>query len=449
MATVSALTVRAGRRAEAGLLVLAVGIGVAAWGFVDNNAGEGIGASLAVYGVALALMAAAAHTVLRLRAAWADPVLLPAVFALNALGLALIHRVDLAYAAKGRDTHFAQTQTIWAVLGITVAMIVVGVLKDHRLLRRYTYTAGVVGLVLLLLPLLPGIGRTVNGAQIWVSIFGRSFQPGEFAKIAFVIFFAGYLVTNRDTLTLAGPKILGIRFPRARDLGPIVAVWAMALVVQVYQRDLGASLLFFGIFVAMLYVATERISWVIVGLGLFMVGAVLAGTLFGHVGSRYEAWLHALDTDVYAGGASYQLVQGLFGMASGGLFGTGLGEGSPGLVPYAESDFIIATLGEELGLTGLLAILTLYVIIVQRAMRAAIGVRDGFGKLVAAGLGFALALQVFVVVGGVTRVIPLTGITTPFLAYGGSALIANWIVIALLLRISDQARRGASEAATV
>jgi cell division protein FtsW (lipid II flippase) len=446
VATVSALTVRAGRRSEAGLLALAVVIGVGARAFVDHNAGQGIDATLAVYAAVLALTAIAAHTVLRLRAEWADPVLFPAVFTLNVLGLALIRRVDFAYAERGRETHFGETQAMWALVGIALALTVVALLKDHRLLRRYTYTAGVVGLVLLLLPLVPGLGRTVNGAQIWIGVFGRSFQPGEFAKIAFVIFFAGYLVTNRDTLALAGPKFLGIRFPRARDLGPILVVWATALVVQIYERDLGASLLFFGIFVAMLYVATERISWVIVGLGLFIAGAALAGTLFGHVGARYTAWLNALDPDVYLE-YSYQLVQGLFGMASGGLFGTGLGEGSPGLVPYAESDFIVATLGEELGLTGLLAILTLYVIIVQRAMRAAIGVRDGFGKLVAAGLGFALALQVFVVVGGVTRVIPLTGITTPFLAYGGSALIANWIVIALLLRISDQARRSAGEPA--
>lgn len=448
MATVSALTVRVGRGAEAVLLGIAVAIGIGARAFVDANAGDGIGAGLAVYSVALVLAAVAAHMLLRLRAPWADPVLLPAVFALNALGLALIHRVDLAYASRGRETHFADTQVLWSVTGIVLAMLVVGLLRDHRLLRRYTYTAGVAGIVLLLLPLVPGLGREVNGAHIWISVFGKSAQPGEFAKIAFVVFFAGYLVTNRDTLALAGPKILGLRFPRARDMGPILVVWATALVVQIYERDLGASLLFFGVFVAMLYVATERISWVVIGLGLFMVGAVFAGTVFGHVGTRYTAWLNALDPLVYQKGLSYQLVQGLFGMASGGLFGTGLGEGSPGLIPYAESDFIIATLGEELGLTGLLAILTLYVIIVQRAMRAAIGVRDGFGKLMAAGLGFSMALQVFVVVGGVTRVIPLTGITTPFLAFGGSSLIANWIVVALLLRISDQARRSAGEVAS-
>lgn len=444
MATVSALSVGAGRRAEAVLLTLAVAISVAARAFVDVNAGDGMNAGLWVYAGALSAAAIAAHVLLRLRASWADPVLLPAVFALNGLGLAMIHRIDLAYAARGKVTHFAQTQGMWALLGIVIGMTVLGLLRDHRLLRRYTYTAGFAGLALLLLPMVPGLGREVNGARIWISLAGRSFQPGEFAKIAFVVFFAGYLVTNRDTLALAGPKFLGMRFPRVRDMGPLLLVWATALLVQIAQRDLGASLLFFGLFVAMLYVATERISWVVLGLGMFMAGAVLAGTLFSHVGSRYEAWLHALDPELITG-KSYQLVQGLFGMASGGLFGTGLGSGSPGLIPYAESDFIIAALGEELGLTGVLAILTLYVIIVQRAMRAAIGVRDGFGKLMATGLGFALALQVFVVVGGVTRVIPLTGITTPFLAYGGSSLIASWVIVALLLRISDMARRSAGE----
>lgn len=445
MATVLEVSVRVGRRSEAVLLAIACAISIAARAFVDANAGPGIGASLGVYAGAIVAIAVAAHMVIRLKAPDADPVLLPAVFALNGLGLAMIHRIDLAYLDRGRETHFAQAQALWALCGIVAALVIVAVLPDHRLLRRYTYTAGVLGLVGLLLPLAPVIGREVNGARIWISVFGRSVQPGEFAKIAFVIFFAGYLVSHRDSLALAGPKVLGIRLPRPRDLGPILVVWAAALLVQVAERDLGASLLFFGLFVAMLYVATQRVSWVIVGMGLFALGAVLAGTLFSHVGARYDAWLHALEPEVYDSGRSYQLVQGLFGMASGGLFGTGLGEGSPALVPYAESDFIMASLGEELGLTGFMAILALYLVLVQRALRAAIGVRDGFGKLVAAGLGFAMALQLFVVVGGVTRVIPLTGLTTPFLAYGGSSMIANWLAIALLLRVSDVARAGAAD----
>lgn len=445
MATVLEVSVRVGRRSEAVLLLFACAIALGARAFVDANAGGGIGAQFGMYAAAVVALAIAAHTVVRLRAPAADPVLLPAAFALSGLGLALIRRIDLAYAERGRETDFATAQELWALVGIVGAMLVIALIRDHRLLRRYTYTAGVLGLVGLMLPLVPGVGREVNGARIWISLFGRSLQPGEFAKIAFVVFFAGYLVTNRDTLALAGPKVLGIRLPRPRDLGPLLIVWAAALLVQVAQRDLGASLLFFGLFVAMLYVATQRLSWVLVGLALFAVGAVAAGTLFSHVASRYESWLHALDFSVYNSGSSYQLVQGLFGMASGGLFGTGLGSGSPGLVPYAESDFIMASLGEELGLTGFMAVLALYLVVVQRALRTAIGVRDGFGKLIAVGLGFSMALQLFVVVGGVTRVIPLTGLTTPFLAYGGSSMIANWIAIALLIRISDLARASATE----
>lgn len=449
MATVSEVSVRVGRRSEAVLLLFACTIAIAARAFVDANAGGGIGIPLAVYAGSVVALAVGAHTVIRLRAPAADPVLLPAAFALTGLGLAMIRRIDLAYADRGRPTDFATTQEVWALIGIVSALLVVGLLSDHRLLRRYTYTAGVLGLAGLLLPLLPGLGREINGARIWISLFGRSVQPGEFAKIAFVVFFAGYLVSNRDTLALAGPKVLGIRLPRPRDLGPIMIVWAAALLVQIAQRDLGASLLFFGLFVAMLYVATQRVSWVIVGVGLFGAGAVVAGTLFPHVASRYDAWLHALDPAVYESGRSYQLVQGLFGMASGGLFGTGLGDGLPGLVPYAESDFIMASLGEELGLTGFMAILALYLVLVQRAMRTAIGVRDGFGKLIATGLGFSMALQLFVVVGGVTRIIPLTGLTTPFLAYGGSSMIANWLAIALLLRVSDLARATATDVGTL
>jgi cell division protein FtsW (lipid II flippase) len=274
-------------------------------------------------------------------------------------------------------------------------------------------------------------------------VFGLSFQPAEIAKILLAIFFAGYLVTHRDNLALAGPKVLGIRLPRLRDLGPIVLAWVASIAVLVYEKDLGTSMLFFGLFVAMLYLATERLSWVLLGVGLFGAGAVAAGAIFPHVAARYDVWLHALDPAVYDRypGGSEQLVRGLFGLANGGLLGTGLGEGFPGQVPFAESDFIVSSLGEELGLTGLMALLALYLLIVERAFRTAIGMRDGFGKLLAAGLGFAIALQLFVVVGGVTRLIPLTGLTTPFLAYGGSSLLANWIVIGLLLRMSHDSRR--------
>ncbi|MDE0572087.1 FtsW/RodA/SpoVE family cell cycle protein [Demequina sp. B12] len=442
MATVSEISVRAGRRSELALMGMAWVIIVLARALVDYNAAYLELDAIAFYGLGAAVLMIAAHFVLDRVAPNADPVMLPAVFTLNGVGIAEIHRIDLA-----EGTGFATAQITWAALGVATMIAVLLLLRDHRKLRRYTYTAGVVGLILYMLPLVPGLGITINGARIWISALGYSMQPGEFAKIALVVFFAGYLVTNRDTLALAGPKFLGLRFPRPRDMGPLLLVWAAAMLIMVYERDLGASLLFFGIFLGMLYVATQRLSWVLTGMGLFAVGGTMAALTIPHVRSRFDAWLHALDADTYSSGTSEQLVRGLFGMASGGLFGTGLGEGRPDLVPYAESDFIIASLGEELGLTGLMAILTLYLIIVQRAFRASIGVRDGFGKLLASGLGFAMAIQVFIVVGGVTRVIPLTGLTAPFLAYGGSSLLANWIVIALLLRVSDMARRPSEEVA--
>ena len=246
-------------------------------------------------------------------------------------------------------------------------------------------------------------------------------------------------MTARDSLSLVGRRFLGLQLPRGRDLGPILVAWLASLGVLVFESDLGTSLLFFGLFVVMLYVATERTSWVIIGLVLFAAGAVAAWSLFAHVKVRVDIWLHPFDPANLD--LAYQPIQGWFGMASGGLLGTGLGQGRPDLVPFAQSDFIVAAIGEELGLTGLFALLVLYGMLVQRGLRTAIGVRDGFGKLFAAGLAVSIALQVFVVAGGVTRLIPLTGLTAPFLAYGGSSLVSNWVVVALLLRISDSARR--------
>ena len=443
MATVTPHRVRAGRGIELALLLLALVIGVAAYALVGLNTRGKVPADILGYGLGIAVLGLGLHVVLRLRAPYADPVILPTVVALNGIGLAMIYRLDIAEAARGHSESFATRQLAWTALGGILAAAVLLALRDHRTLRRYTYTAMLVGLGLVVLPLVPGLGAELNGARIWVHFAGNSLQPAEFAKIALAVFFAGYLVTNRDTLALAGNKVLGLQMPRARDLGPIILVWAFSLGVLVFERDLGTSLLFFGLFVAMLYIATERSSWVIIGLGLFMGGAFLVARSFAHVGARFTVWLHALDPAVYnrSPGGSEQLVRGLFGMASGGLFGTGLGEGRPDLVPYAESDFIVSSLGEELGLTGLIAILVCYLVFSQRGLRTAVGVRDGFGKLLAGGLAFVVAFQCFVVVGGVTRLIPLTGLTMPFLAYGGSSLLANWVIVALLLRISDSARR--------
>ncbi|WP_149203395.1 FtsW/RodA/SpoVE family cell cycle protein [Actinotalea subterranea] len=445
MATVAPHRVRPGRTLELGLLVIALVIGVGAYALVGLATSGTLPVDILGYGAGLVALTVGLHLVLRWRAPYADPVILPVVTALNGIGLAMIYRIDIAYAARDRVSTFAERQLGWTALGVVLAGVVLVLLRDHRTLRRYTYTAMVVGLGLIVLPLVPGLGTEINGARIWIRFAGNSFQPAELGKIALAVFFAGYLVTTRDTLALAGPKVLGLQLPRPRDLGPILLAWAVSLGVLVFERDLGTSLLFFGLFVGMLYLATERLSWVVLGLVLFVGGAAVASQVFSHVGARFDAWLHAFDDDVFnaSPGGSGQLVRGLFGMASGGLFGTGWGEGRPDLVPYAESDFIVASLGEELGLTGLLAILVMYVVLAQRGLRTAIGVRDGFGKLFAGGMAFVVAFQCFVVVGGVTRLIPLTGLTMPFVAYGGSSLLANWVIVALLLRISDSARRPA------
>ena len=292
-------------------------------------------------------------------------------------------------------------------------------------LRRFTFTALVVGLVLLMLPLVPGIGRTVNGSRIWIGLGPFTFQPGELAKIVLAVFFAGYLVQTRDALSLAGRKVLGLTLPRGRDLGPILVAWALSLGVLVFETDLGSSLLFFGLFVAMLYVATERVSWIAIGLSLFCAGAYVAWLLFDHVQAR----VHAVARPVRPGRQSDQMVKGLIGMATGGCWAPVWAAGArPRLLRRVRLHR--PQLGEELGLAGLFAILVLYVLLVERGMRTAIGVRDGFGKLLASGLAFSVALQCFVVVGGVTRVIPLTGLTMPFLSYGGSSLLANWFLVA-------------------
>jgi cell division protein FtsW (lipid II flippase) len=430
--------VRSRRNIELMLLVLALGVAVAAYALVGLAVDDTLPTDMVTYGVGLGVLVLGVHITLRFKAKYADPTMLPIVTAINGIGLVLIHRLDLA---EERDfgSSLAARQLMWTALGVLACIAVLLLVRDHRILSRYTYTAMVIGLVLILLPLLPGLGLEVNGARIWVNLGFSTFQPGELAKIVLTVFYAGYLVSARDSLSLVGRRVLGLQLPRGRDLGPIIVVWAASLAVLIFERDLGTSLLFFGLFVAMLYVATERTSWIVIGMLLFVGGAFVAWTIFGHVQTRVAIWLHPFDPAV--ADKSYQLIQGLFGMASGGMLGTGLGQGRPDIVPYAETDFILASFGEELGLAGVFALLMLYLLFVERGLRTAIGVRDGFGKLLAAGLSFSVALQVFVVVGGVTRVIPLTGLTMPFLAYGGSSLLSNWMIAGLLLRISDAARR--------
>ena len=426
------------RNTELLLLLLALGIALGA------NLLGALGTEQPItdaHWIQIAVLAGASlvlHVVLRLRAAYADPYLLPITVGLNGLGIALIHRLEPVNTFAD-----ANAQLGWSVIAMLAAAALLFFVRDHRLLRRWPYVFLAASGVLLLLPLLPGIGMTVNGARIWVNLGVGTFQPGEIAKITLSIFFAGYLSANRDLILLAGKRLGPLTFPRGQDLGPLVVAWVIALGVLIFQRDLGSALLFFGLFMAMLYVATSRSSWILIGLGLIALGAVLAFLFMPHVTARFDVWLGAFDPEIYNReyGGSLQVVEGVFGMASGGLMGTGLGAGAPWRVPLNHSDMIIATIGEELGFVGLSAVLVLYLLLVTRMMRTALGARDAFGKLLAAGLAFTLAWQLFVVAGGVMLVIPMTGLTTPFLAAGGSSLLANWLIMGLVLRVSHAARQ--------
>ena len=429
------------RNLELGLLIFACVINGASIVLVQLGALGHLDLTLVSLFATLSILVFGLHITLRFVARDSDPFLLPVATVLNGLGIAMIYRIDIADKQYGWDSA-AVRQIAWASIAILCAIGVLLIIRNHRTLFRYTYVSGFVAIVLLLLPLVPGLGREVSGARVWIG-FGSfaTFQPGEIAKIALAVFFAGYLVRNRDSLSMVGTTFLGMRFPRARDLGPLLIVWALSMSVIVFQRDLGTALLYFGLFLVMLYVATGRLSWVLLGLAMFLGGAFVASRTLDYVNGRINNWLDAFNPAVYnADGGSYQLVQGLFGLAHGGLIGTGWGQGRPDLTPVPQSDYIIASLGEELGLAGLFAILALYILYISRGFRVGFAGQDDFGKLLGVGLSFVIALQCFIVIGGVTRVIPLTGLTTPFLAAGGSSLVANWIITALLLRISDTVR---------
>jgi cell division protein FtsW (lipid II flippase) len=402
------------------------------------------------------------HIAIRVLAPHADPVLLPTVALINGLGVAFLRRLDLGSVAPelradlSPFTGMAIRQIQWTAAAAVGAIVLLLIVRDHRTLSRYAYTLGLVGIILVLIPaLLPAQYSVVNGAKLWILIGGFSIQPGEFAKLALLSFFAFYLVRKREVLSLASKRFLGVDFPRGRDLGPVLVVWLLSLMVLVFEKDLGTSLMYFGMFVVTLYIATERSSWLIIGLLLFFGGAFLAWSLGATVGGpffsfkqRVDVWL---DPFADADGTGYQMVQSLLGLGTGGLFGAGPGAGLPYLaperryvVPEVHNDFVFSGIGEEIGLFGLGALLVAYLLIIQRGLRIALTVRDSFGKLLAGGLAFTLGLQVFVIIGGVSGLIPLTGQTTPFLSAGGSSLMANWLLMALLLRISDAARRPAT-----
>jgi len=426
------------RNAELGLLCFATVITGIALLIVEANTEQGLRWDLLTYTAAFLVLFLLAHLAIRRCAPYADPLLLPVVAVLNGLGLVLIHRLDLVPGISPDDPS-AEQQMLWTLLGVLGFSLVVIFLSDHRMLARYDYICGAVGLLLLAIPaLLPTRLSETNGAKIWIRLPGFSIQPAEFSKILLLVFFAGVLVAKRSLFTSAGRHFLGMDLPRPRDLAPLLAAWIISVGVMVFEKDLGTSLLLYASFLVMVYIATERLSWVVIGLGLFAGGSVLAYHLFGHVRGRVQTWM---DPFADPEGAGYQMVQSKFSFATGGVFGTGLGNGQPGTVPAASTDFITAVVGEELGLVGLAGVLLLYTIVIVRGLRTAIAVRDSFGKLLAAGLASTLAIQLFIVVGGVTGLIPLTGLTTPWMSYGGSSLLANYILLAVLVRISHAARR--------
>ncbi|MHC8418569.1 FtsW/RodA/SpoVE family cell cycle protein [Streptomyces sp. NB004] len=425
------------RGIELALIVMAVLLSVFGYCNVGLAQHGTLPPGAAGYGAGLGVLALLAHLAVRLRAPWADPLLLPIGVLLNGLGLVLIYRLDL----ETPGDRAAPTQLVWSTLGVALFIVVVLLLRDHRVLTRYAYICVAAALALLTVPI---FFPAVNGARIWIRIEGFSIQPGEFAKVLLAVFFAAYLAANRSALAYAGRRVWRMQLPTGRVLGPILAVWLVSVGVLVLERDLGTSLLFFGLFVVLLYVATGRTGWIAVGLLLASLGAVAVGWLEPHVHSRVEDWLHPFAS-IEAGDGPGQLAQSLFAFAAGGVTGTGLGLGHSVLIGFAvKSDFILATAGEELGFLGLTAVFLLYGLLVERGYRAGLAARDPFGRLLAVGLSSIVALQVFVIAGGVTGLIPLTGMAMPFLAQGGSSVVTNWAIVALLIRVSHAARRGAS-----
>jgi cell division protein FtsW (lipid II flippase) len=394
------------------------------------------------YGALFLGLCLAAHLVIRFALPHADPYLFPLAATLASVGIVMIYRINPSLARQ---------QALWMVVGLVLFAVTIVWLRSRGVgvLERYRYTIAAVGIAMAVLPRFPVIGEQVNGAYLDIHFGSLSFQPAELAKVAIVIFLASYLRDNRQILVTAGRRILGLTFPPMKQFGPMLVVWGAAMATLLLTRELGTSLMFYGAFLALLYVATGRFSFPLIGLVLFGLGAWFVATHVGHVHSRVLAWEHPFEKSLYyAEGGSYQLAQSLFAQADGGLLGTGFDQSllvlphtRQPILPVPESDMIYAVIVNELGLVGAAALLLTYLLFVARGLKTAMLARDSFSKLLAVGLSFVVAMQVFVIVGGVTRVIPLTGVTLPFVAYGGSSVVMNFVLLALLLVISDRARR--------
>ncbi len=426
------------RRTELGLILVVVLITAGAYALAGLGKNSEMPANIGPFlGVILGLLVAA-HIAVRKLAPNADGILLPLAALLNGVGYVFIVRLDEAQDEGGQ---LAGLQSLWTAVGIGAFILTLIVVRRTRDLERYRYTFAVIGILLLVLPLVPVIGRTINGSRIWISVGPVNFQPGEAAKIVLAIFFAGYLVEKRELLALSTFRLGPFHLPDPKYLGPVVLAWGASLVVMTLEKDLGSSLLFFVLFVVMLWVATGRTTYVTVGTSLFAMGALFAYTQFSHVQDRVEIWLDPWPVSKDEG---FQVVEASFALADGGIAGTGIGLGTPTRIPEVETDFIFAAIGEELGLLGGTAILCAYILMVGAGLRIALRADSAFDTLLATGLTTLLGIQAFIIIGGVTRVLPLTGVTLPFVSYGGSSLVLNYVLLALVLRISDNSVKPAT-----
>jgi len=431
---VSAVAVPAGatesRRARTGfgLLILAVAGSLVAYALQGLGLHGEVPRNFGVYSVLFTGASLGGWLVIRYAARSADPAVYPVAVLLGGLGLAMLYRL---MDERGR-VDIAQDQAVWLLIGLACFALTLVVVRDIRQLDAYTYTIGLAGIVLLLLPIVPGIGYEINGARLWVNLGFLQFQPAEFGRVLIVIFLASYLSQRRELLA-AGVGRFGL--PRVKDLGPLLLAWGTSLAVLLLERDVGASLLLFGVFVVMMWVATGRSSYLVLGIVLFAIGAYIGWLALPHIQERVVIWFHALDPK-NVNGIGYQLAQGWFAFASGGMVGTGIGLGSPTFIPYVGSDFILAAFGEELGMLGVVGILLLYLVLIGRGLRIGLERQDTFGKLLAVGLTTVLGLQVFTIAAGVLRLIPLTGVPLPLVSYGGTSRVATFVILALLVRAS-------------